>query len=285
MPLLTRNTEILRLNINNPQCEHTLLACGHDGGYVPVLNPYAGQDAVYKRITLISGGPGSVHPSVEALRLRSTKVFESLFTASTSPQAELRVTNWTPAVVAKKTPHAPPGLAVQSVNYSSSAASPAPAVPSEFPALNGGTVEFTVKVSKKAAAKGTVTPPTPVKPEIDYTISFYVDKLEKLVENHHRLGPVRRDIHGKRVDGKLHIDYDVVNSIKERKLCQWHYLRSNCKKRVTCGRKHWDYPRPLKAAEYDAVWFLARKGPCEKFNMHGDCEDDHCIYGHWIDTR
>ncbi len=40
--LFTKNcSEVLDFHVSNPQCEHILLACCHDAGYVPVLRQYA----------------------------------------------------------------------------------------------------------------------------------------------------------------------------------------------------------------------------------------------------
>ncbi len=74
-----------------------------------------------------------------------------------------------------------------------------------------------------------------------------------------RLGPVFRDETGKWVA----------------KLLGWYYLRGTCD---GCDRNH--VPTPLKAREFDCLWFLTRHGLCFKIRMGKDCDDPKCVYGH-----
>jgi len=69
--------EVLAFHVTNPQCEHILLACCHDAGYVPVLRQYAAQPAYSDRITLLSSG--AIQSGISDLGFRTTRVFESLF--------------------------------------------------------------------------------------------------------------------------------------------------------------------------------------------------------------
>jgi len=101
---------------------------------------------------------------------------------------------------------------------------------------------------------------------------------EKLVKNCGRLRPIRRNSVGKRIDKDLSVDPRVLQDMRERNLCSWHYLRSDCQK-SSCERNH-NYPRPLSAEEYDAQWFIARQGGCYAQRKRGNCEDDLCMYGH-----
>ncbi|KUJ17501.1 uncharacterized protein LY89DRAFT_781698 [Mollisia scopiformis] len=69
--------EVLAHHIVSPLCEHVLLACCHDAGYVPVLRQYAAQKDFSSRITLIASGP--FRGDMVSLGLRTTKSFEPLF--------------------------------------------------------------------------------------------------------------------------------------------------------------------------------------------------------------
>lgn len=92
-----------------------------------------------------------------------------------------------------------------------------------------------------------------------------------------RLGPVLRDDTGKRVDKLLGVDPNTpyMNFLSQANLCGWYYLRGKCD---GCDRNH--VPPPLKAREFDCLWFLTRHGLCFKIRKGKDCDDPKCIYGH-----
>jgi hypothetical protein len=203
--------EVLGFHISNPQCEHILLACCHDAGYLPVLRQYAAQSSSSERITLLS--VGLLRSDIEALGFRKTAAFEPLFCSTSSPQALQPTTN---------------GKGRQQVSDS---------------------VTSVTSVSLPRAK-------------------------EIPVSNAGRLRPILRNSSGRRIDKVLSVDVSLVNEMKKRNLCLWHYLRSNCQ--IECKRDH-EYPRPLVPAEYDALWIVARQGVCHRGKT---CDDDRCIYGH-----
>lgn len=94
-----------------------------------------------------------------------------------------------------------------------------------------------------------------------------------------RLGPVIRDDDGKRIDRPLAVDPNAANVRFLRHLfqnrCQYFYLRGSCD---GCSRDH--TAPPLVSDDYDALWFLARLGICNKIRKGKDCDDPKCIYGH-----
>lgn len=77
--------EVLAHYISSPLCEHVLLACCHDAGYIPVLRQYAAQEKFSSRITLIASG--QVRADMSALGFRSTSVFEALFSQTQAAQS------------------------------------------------------------------------------------------------------------------------------------------------------------------------------------------------------
>ena len=92
-----------------------------------------------------------------------------------------------------------------------------------------------------------------------------------------RFGIVFRDDTGKRVDKLLGVDANTpyVNYLRQANMCGWYYLRGKCD---GCDRNH--VPLPLKAREFDCLWFLVRHGLCFKVRKGKDCDDPKCIYGH-----
>lgn len=119
-------------------------------------------------------------------------------------------------------------------------------------------------------------PSVNVRPKLDSASSYRAK--EKSVNNSERLRPIMRNAAGKRVDKSLSADVGLVQEMKIRNLCSWHYLRSDCQM-VSCKRNH-NYPRPLNSAEYDALWIFSRQGMCHRLRKGGSCDDDQCIYGH-----
>ncbi len=210
---------MLNFHFGNPQCEHVLLACCHDAGYVPALRQYT---AHLERITLVTVGP--VGPAMHTLGFRATRLFEPLFSPSISLQ-------FTPVRTNGK------------VRQSS---------------------ESNIQQSLDSITATTAEGSSQFK--------------EKPVSNCGRLRPIHRNDAGKRIDIVLSVDKRVVQHMKERYLCSWHYLRSDCQ-RGSCKREH-GYPRPLNPEEYDAQWWIARQGVCYTLRKEGNCQDDQCIYGH-----
>ncbi|KAE9364678.1 hypothetical protein N431DRAFT_421835 [Stipitochalara longipes BDJ] len=213
-------TEVLSFHIGNPQCEHILLACCHDAGYVPELREYAAQSSSSERITLLLAG--HIRSDMSALGFRATRLFEPLFSPSNPTSNAQAVPN---------------GKVHQ---------------------LSVSNIQQTLdRITAIASSQG----------------------KEKPVKNCGRLRPILRNGVGKRIDKDLKVNPRVLQEMRERNLCSWHYLRSDCQKRSSCERSH-NYPRPLCAEEYDAQWLIARHGACYTQRKRGNCEDDQCMYGH-----
>ena len=205
---MTLPLELLSFYISNKQCEHILLACCHDTGYIPVLRQYAAHPPSAERITLLTAG--FLHPNMATLGFCNTENFNSMFwsSARVSP------------VMANKV--------------------------------------FTTSTG----------PPSDPNP----------------VSNADRLGPVIRnykDLSLRRIDKCLSVEESLVEAMRKRNMCHWHYLRADCKDAVTreCTYNH-SYRRPLSDEEFDAVWFLSRKAICYRAKRGTACDDDRCIYGH-----
>lgn len=217
------DAEVLNFHISNPQCEHILLACCHDAGYVPVLRQYAAQPSLSERVALLSVGP--VRSDMSALGFRTTRLFESLFSSNSS----VRVSQ-SPAKGKVRQ------LSVSNIQQ---------------------TLDLITAITAEASSQVT----------------------EKPVSNCGRLRPVLRNGAGRRIDKVLSVDKRILQDMRERNLCSWHYLRSDCQKKSSCKRDH-SYPRPLSPEEYDAQWYIARQGACYTLRKGGNCDDDLCMYGH-----
>ncbi|KAL5315624.1 hypothetical protein ACEPPN_016493 [Leptodophora sp. 'Broadleaf-Isolate-01'] len=279
--------ENFKLNIDTPQCEQIFLACAHDGGYVPVLSPYAGQASGSKqRITLISTGPGTVHPLIAELGFNTTEILTPLFSQSES----LRVESWRKSelVVAQSDDAVSPVISKAAtkksespapLNWATKAQLQLPTSPKATPAVSStAVVRSKATCTSPSKATASTVPYNPL--EWDFT-------GERFVENAGRLIPKAKDTAGNRLrDNNLIVDkiadYDLIGKMKNLSICQWHYLRSDCSnhRKEKCKRNHDTYRRPLTAKEYDALWYLSRMGPCKKLEKDGYCNDDYCIYGH-----
>ncbi|KAL8785596.1 MAG: hypothetical protein Q9213_003250, partial [Squamulea squamosa] len=70
---------LLNHYIHSPQCKHVFLALSHDSGYVPFLEPFAGEGPVKDRITLIYGS--KVDPAIKRLGFKAI-LLPSVFSAT-----------------------------------------------------------------------------------------------------------------------------------------------------------------------------------------------------------
>ena len=230
-------TEVLRINISNVHCEHVLLACCHDAGYIPVLRQYAAQDSARKRITLLSGG--RLRSDMSDLGFPTTSIFQPLFSSSGS----LPLTS----------PKSPPAIPQLPVTAGPAFQKPA----TDQIAVHGRTL-----------SNGNVD---------RETLSLTEDKP---VSMSGRLGPVLRNIDGKRIDKALHVDNSLVQALKIINLCHFHFLKTDCTMIETSCKRNHNFPRPLPPGKFDALWCLSRQNVCNRTKKGKVCEDDQCIYGH-----
>lgn len=188
-------SESVKFYLDTPQCKHVMLACCHDGGYVPFLGHLIGNPSVYARMTLIEGG--IVAPAFQQLEFRRAS-FPSVF-------VDLN--------------------------------------PNLGPLSNGNT-----------------------------------HKVEIAPQQMRKLASVTSNASGRRMDFPLSVDPNLIKEIKTQNLCHWLFLRGDCR---GCLRNH-SY-HPLTDPEFDALWLLARQGPCRTLQHRGRCDDTQCIYGYGQD--
>jgi hypothetical protein len=125
-------------------------------------------------------------------------------------------------------------------------------------------------------ANGRVRQPSVLSP--DTTEASSSRTAESSVVNSERLRPIIRNGLGKRIDKIVSVDKGLMQALRKKNLCIWHYLRSNYSL-GPCKRNH-NYPRPLSSEEFDALWLVAREGMWHSSRKGGVCDDDQCIYGH-----
>ena len=199
-----------------------------------------------------------------SLELRTTDIFESLFSATGSPQASARALTshpQYPATITQEQPR-PPNVQMPQVGHARGQ-------------------EIVQSATLPRATTFSQTSPTIPNNREEFPIPRPIG-IENFVANSDRLRPIIRNSAGQMVDKKLPFGtYDEnVQRIRNMSLCSWHYLRSDHNVN-NCKRSH-DHPRPLSNDDYDALWLVTRIGFCNRLRNEGDCNDDQCIYGHGL---
>lgn len=94
---------MFRVHVRDVHCKHVFLGGSSDNGYARVLEPYAGDEAVKNRITMLEGPPFAAELSALANKFRVTsfsEVFRSKKLGSASPSSVAG--SLQPATYAKK---------------------------------------------------------------------------------------------------------------------------------------------------------------------------------------
>lgn len=123
----------------------------------------------------------------------------------------------------------------------------------------------------------TTSPLEAIPPQIPANSHTATVEAESLVSTPNRLGPIKRNQSGKRIDREIHVNAKLLETMKPASLCSWYYLRGECTGK--CGKNH-SFPMPLKDDEFNVVWWLARQGQCYTVKKGKDCDDDKCVYRH-----
>jgi hypothetical protein len=91
-----------------------------------------------------------------------------------------------------------------------------------------------------------------------------------------RLGSILHNAQGKRIDRPLSVRPEVIKQLERENLCYYLFLRGECREK--CSRKHISHL--LSDEEWDALWFLARRGRCYRSRKDNNCNDSKCVYSH-----
>lgn len=73
--------DVLEIYFPNPQCQHIILGCCRDQGYVPCLRKFDQGPSVSEKITLLKNGP--LARGMESLGFKTTESFSSIFSSGT----------------------------------------------------------------------------------------------------------------------------------------------------------------------------------------------------------
>jgi hypothetical protein len=77
--LIKSFADVLNIYVPNSQCQHIILGCCHDQGYVPFLRQFEKGSSVSQKITLLQSGP--LPPRMESLGFKKTDLFNPLFSS------------------------------------------------------------------------------------------------------------------------------------------------------------------------------------------------------------
>ncbi|KAF2851548.1 hypothetical protein T440DRAFT_448823 [Plenodomus tracheiphilus IPT5] len=266
--------ESFKLFSQDFHCRRVLFGCSHDNGYARALEEYSDKVELLSKVVLLEGVPFEK----ELLSLPySTKRFPDLFRDNKIVLRGSAI----PGTVVNCSPSSPasfnmlssvPAQLPASDQISQLMDSPVPgkAMPSNLPrtpststVASDGFLSFKPHniVSTSWAAKAAApAPPLPTSP------AYQPASREEVIA---------RNRSGQRIDPPCK-DYDKteVDRVKKLKLCNVHFLRTECPYDDGCTHVH-DF-EPTKE-EIRTLRLVARMAPCQ--NGSG-CQDIKCIYGH-----
>lgn len=85
---------------------------------------------------------------------------------------------------------------------------------------------------------------------------------------------IPRNKYGQRIDPAISCDKAEVKRVQKIKMCNVHFLRSDCPYGEKCTHDHFYKPNKNEIA---TLRYVARQTPCFFSTL---CEDSKCIYGH-----
>lgn len=214
--------DVFEMNVNDVHCRHILFGGSSDAGYIRQLNPYAMDESVRGRITLLEG-PRFEKAFADLVRRLRTYRFDDVFRKEKLESVSRKVSF-------SRTPPRSPGLALRSPlpavepSYSASKESGGPSYASTI--IAGGSSGF--RVSNVAS------PPTTSK------------------------NGVLRNANGQRIDSPLKYSVTLVSELKPRKLCNRFHLLGDCSY-DPCQHTH---GAKLKPEQLNALRYIARLTFC-----------------------
>ncbi|KAL8749798.1 MAG: hypothetical protein Q9184_006664, partial [Pyrenodesmia sp. 2 TL-2023] len=253
-------TELFKLQLSDYRCHHIFFGCSHDNGYARLLEQYT-EPSLTSRITLLEGVPFEKELKFLQSQYSSVK-FGELFRAK-------KINIYSPAQPTSSLP--PATQAVRAASDSSGAPLPHGVYQSPYqPITNGSNPSPTLSnasvmnpkaaswASTATAAAQLVSPPPTPQPAPSHPATS--DEI-----------PRNRNL--QRIDPPIVYDKELVNKVRNMKLCNVHFLRNDCGYKP-CTHSH-DYK--LSKNELGALKAIARMVPCY---YGSDCDDPKCIYGH-----
>ncbi|KAL9027410.1 MAG: hypothetical protein Q9196_004054, partial [Gyalolechia fulgens] len=202
-------TELFKLHLSDYHCHHIFFGCSHDNGYARLLEQYT-EPTLTKRITLLEGVP--FERELNSMRSQYTTVkFEDLFRTS-KINLYNPLQNHASQPISSQPARAPSDIAAAQSVYQSPYQpiagnnNPSPA-PSNSSAMNPKAPSWASTAN--AAAQLASPPPTPTPAMSQPATSEEIP----------------RNKYGQRIDPPTVYDREVVNRVRNLKLCNVHFLR------------------------------------------------------------
>lgn len=266
----------LRVHIHDWQCRQILFGCSHDNGYARLLGSYLSDDNALGRVTLLEGAPFESDLSVlpfEKKKLaglfRDSKIsFDYLGAELSRLRHDSRnnepknIFNPASAIFTPPTQTPAPGTPIA---VSEAALSRTNSINSMTPSDTPALVKAATPAGTPGGGWATIAAKNASKPLKD------IKKPEE--------GPtILLNEKGMRIDKKFDYDHNAVFDLKQKKLCNQHYIGRGCchhkAANRACPHRH-DYPLSKEGEKWLRV--VARETVCKKGTA---CLEFDCIYGH-----
>lgn len=254
--------ELFKLHLNDYHCHHIYFGCSHDNGYARLLEQYT-EPTHTTRITLVEGVPFERELKFLQSQFSCVK-FDDLFrpnkisiynpsqhpTSQPAPSQSARTSSDTYGVPLSQAQN------IYQSPYQPMIGDTSPSTaPNNAPMMNPKASSW---ASTATAAAQLVSPPATPTPAVSQSISSK---------------DIPRNRYGQRVDPPVVYDKEVVNRVRNLKLCNVHFLRKDCQY-DPCTH---DHCYKITKNELTSLRSIARNVPCYFGN---ECDDPKCIYGH-----
>ncbi|KAL9113096.1 MAG: hypothetical protein Q9227_002708 [Pyrenula ochraceoflavens] len=243
-------TELFKHHLDDCHCHQIFLGGSHDNGYARILEESLSREDHQEKVTLLEGVPFE-RELKELTRYFQRAKFPTVFREN---KINVNHQTWAPVVRPYKptSPDIPPPPGLFATR---SASSLDPGSPK--PTYSSITAKAPTTVRASISASATSPAPNPTAPVFTPSVN-----------------PIKRNRQGQRID-----DYDKtipaheINKIKEKKLCNVHYLLGECY-RDLCSHDHSYTP---SERDRKVLAHVARMTPCHSRTA---CDNPKCIYGH-----
>ena len=252
------------MHLYDCHCRQILFGCSHDNGYARLLEDVA-DSSILNSITLLEGVPFEKELAQLKSKYQTTR-FNGLFRSSKiniyqQNHNEIPVRhrmNGLPDHQSHQSIGLPPPPAPHDLSYHSPYQSSIHARQGSTSPVNGGAANHsgsTWASAAMAAPPYVASPPPTPKP------------------TQQGIPQVQRNRYEQRIDPIVQYDPNEVKRIKKLKMCNVHFLRSDCPY-DPCTHDHFYKPNKNEIA---TLRYVSRMTPC-KFGS--ECDDIKCIYGH-----
>ena len=265
------------MNLDNLHCRHIILGCSHDNGYARLLEEVS-QHPNINQITLLEGVPFE-RELLPATVMFATERFPNLFrTTKINTYNQYPLQAHSQMLSTQHLHHVQPQYMQHPIAPTTSNGTlPSDAHHNGLPpdhSANGFSSPY--QESNARPASIVATSPTPTMNWAATASS--VPPSQPLASPPSTPQPaalvVPRNKYGQRIDNLTIFDTMEVKRIQKMKMCNTHFLRTDCAFGDECSHTH--AYKPTKN-ELEILRQVARSIPC-KYGT--ECDDPKCIYGH-----